>query len=72
MDIAVLENKMNTLTEQQQLSVESYIEFLISQNFNQYKSEKKPLDFSKYKTNTHIWNEDAQEYVNRMRSHDRF
>ena len=35
MDIAVLETKMNTLTEQQQSSVESYIEFLISQNYNQ-------------------------------------
>ena len=35
-------------------------------------SKRKPLDFSKYNTATHLWNEDAQSFVNRMRADDRF
>ncbi len=72
MDIEVLENKVCSLTEQQQASVASYIDFLIFQNENEIKTEKKPLNFHKFDTSTHIWQEDAQLFVNRMRSHDRF
>ena len=35
-------------------------------------SRRKPLDFSKYDTATHLWNEDAQFFVDRMRADDRF
>ena len=30
-----------------------------------------PLDFSKYDTATRVWNEDAQDFVNRQRANDR-
>ena len=72
MDVAVLEEKINVLTFQQQVSVESYIDFLLFQNKKQECHTRQPLDFSKYKTSTCVWNEDAQDFVTRIRSNDRF
>ena len=39
---------------------------------NRAKELRVPLDFSKYDTATHVWNEDAQEFVNGIRRDDRF
>lgn len=72
MNMAVLEKKISTLTLQQQKTIDSYIDFLIFQNENQTKNVHTPLDFSKYNTQTHLWTEDAQDFVSRMRSDDRF
>ncbi len=72
MNIAVLEKKVSTLTAIQLQSVDSYIDFLLYQNEKDVCNERKPLDFSKYDTSTHIWNEDAQNFVSRLRENDRF
>lgn len=72
MNIAVLEKKVNSLTLQQQETIESYIDFLVFTNKIEKEKIRKPLDFSKYNTSTHVWNEDAQDFVDRMRSDDRF
>lgn len=72
MNMAVLEKKISTLTLQQQKTIDSYIDFLIFQNENQIKNAPIPLDFSKYNTQTHLWTEDAQDFVSRIRSDDRF
>ncbi|MGN0738976.1 MAG: hypothetical protein ACI4LX_02270 [Treponema sp.] len=72
MNVTILEKKISTLTLQQQKTIDSYIDFLIFQNENQTKNRRSHLDFSKYNTQTHLWSEDAQDFVNRMRSDDRF
>ncbi len=72
MDMAVLEHKVSFLTAMQQESLLYYIDFLLSQNTPQTHDKRKALDFSKYNTSTHVWNEDAQAVVDRMRSDDRF
>ena len=46
-----------------------FIQFLLE---NRAKDLRVPLDFSKYDTATHVWNEDAQEFVNGIRRDDRF
>ncbi len=46
-----------------------FIQFLLE---NRAKELRVPLDFSKYDTATHVWNEDAQEFVNGIRRDDRF
>lgn len=68
MNVAILEKKIGTLTLQQQKAIDSYIDFLIFQNENQPQNKRSQLNFSKYNTQTHLWTEDAQDFVNRMRS----
>lgn len=72
MTYAVLKKKMGSLTAWQQQNVESYIDFLLFQNQQGMQKTREPLDFSKYKTATQIWNDDAQNVVNKLRSDDRF
>lgn len=72
MTLAVLEKKMSNLSAQQQQNVESYIDFLLFQNSSRKQGARKPLDFSKYNTVTHVWAEDAQNVVDKLRSNDRF
>ena len=54
MTLAVLEKKMSNLSAQQQQNVESYIDFLLFQNSSRKQGARKPLDFSKYNTVTHV------------------
>ncbi|MBR5957177.1 MAG: hypothetical protein IKZ99_02310 [Salinivirgaceae bacterium] len=68
MTYAVLEKKMSSLTVEQQQNVESYVDFLLSQNQQEKTGKKQPLDFSKYDTSTRIWNADAQSVINELRS----
>lgn len=72
MDIAVLEKKVSNLTQEQQANIESYIDFLLQKNKDEQQVPRKPLDFSKYDTATHIWHEDAQDFVKKARANDRF
>lgn len=68
MTYTVLEKKMSCLTVEQLQNVESYIDFLLSQNQQKKTGKKESLDFSKYDTSTRIWNADAQSVVNELRS----
>ena len=68
MTYAILEKKMSGLTVEQLQNVESYVDFLLSQNQREKTGKKQPLDFSKYDTSTRIWNADAQSVVNELRS----
>ncbi|MBP3710544.1 MAG: hypothetical protein J6I73_09120 [Treponema sp.] len=52
--------------------MESYIDFLVYKNSLSSYAERKPLDFSKYDTATHLWNDDVQNFVNRLRQDERF
>ncbi|MBQ9239149.1 MAG: hypothetical protein IJ191_07550 [Treponema sp.] len=72
MDMAVLEKKVSSLSVHQQENVESYIDFLVYKNSLSSYAGRKPLDFSKYGTATHLWNDDAQNFVNRLRQDERF
>lgn len=58
---------MSNLSTQQQQNVESYIDFLLFQNSRGKQGTRKPLDFSKYNTVTHVWVEDAQSVVDKLR-----
>ena len=72
MNIALLERKVGSLSAVQQESVESYIDFLIYKNEEYNPAPKMALDFSKYNTATHLWKEDAQEFVRGLRDGERF
>ena len=72
MTYAVLAKKMGSLSALQQQNVESYIDFLLFQNQQEFPKTREPLDFSKYETATQVWNADAQSVVNELRSNDRF
>ncbi len=71
MDVTVqtVQSMLDRLSAEDLNTVCKFIQVLLE---NHAKEQRTPLDFSKYDTATHVWNEDAQEFVNEMRQDDRF
>lgn len=71
MDVTVqtVQGLLERLSAEDLNTVCKFIQFLLE---NRAKELRVPLDFSKYDTATHVWNEDAQEFVNGIRRDDRF
>ena len=71
MDVTVqtVQDLLARLSPEDLKTASKFIQFLLE---NRMEESRKPIDFSKYDTATHIWNEDAQEFVDGMRRNDRF
>ena len=71
MDVTVqsVQSMLTKLSAEDLKTASKFIQFLLE---NRMEESRKPIDFSKYDTATHIWNEDAQEFVDGMRRNDRF
>ena len=73
MEMSVLNSKINSLPLQQQKALESYVDFLVFSTSSKIEQKKRPpLDFSKYETATHLWECDAQDFINGLRQDERF
>ena len=71
MDVTVqaVQGMLARLSAEDLNTASKFIQFLLEKHS---KDQRAPLDFSKYDTATHVWNEDSQEFVNGIRSDDRF
>lgn len=71
MDVTLqsVQSMLTRLSAEDLKTASKFIQFLLE---NRMEALRKPIDFSKYDTATHIWNEDAQEFVDGMRRDDRF
>ncbi|MBQ9724839.1 MAG: hypothetical protein IJV56_05795 [Neisseriaceae bacterium] len=67
-----LQQKISHLPPVLRNSAENYIDFLLTQITDDKQEENTHLDFSKYHTNTHLWNLDAQQFVQELRNEERF